>query len=152
MVGDRIRGDFDEELRNAAGALAAETRVATDPTTGEPVLFAPRLHDFAMAEDAVIRVVDDDGNPLAATEPSAPLGPPRPGTQDVGGLKVATEPIAATELQDCRSSNMHGPTMTSTPPSAASGSSSAPECWAAPCSPCSPALRSPTARCGRSPR
>jgi two-component system OmpR family sensor kinase len=100
MVGDRIRDDFDEELRNAAGALAAETRVATDPTTGQPVLFAPRLHDFAMAEDAVIRVVDEDGTPLAATDPSAPLGPPSAGIQDVGGVKVATEPIAATELRD----------------------------------------------------
>jgi two-component system, OmpR family, sensor kinase len=100
IVGDRIRDDFDEELKNAAGALAAETRVATDPTTGGPVLFAPRLHDFAMAEDAVIRVVDEDGNPLAATDPSAPLGPPRQGIQEVGGVKVATEPIAASELQN----------------------------------------------------
>jgi two-component system OmpR family sensor kinase len=100
MVADRIRDDFDDELRNAAGALAAETRVATDPGTGEPVLFAPRLHDFAMAQDAVIRVVDEDGNPLAATDPSAALGPPQQGIQDVGGVKVATEPIAASELRD----------------------------------------------------
>jgi two-component system, OmpR family, sensor kinase len=100
MVGDRIRDDFNEELKNAAGALAAETRVATDPTTGQPVLFAPRLQDFAMAEDAVIRVVDQDGNTLAATDPSASLGPPRQGIQDVGGVKVATEPIAASELRD----------------------------------------------------
>jgi len=99
MVGDRIRDDFDEELRNAAGALAAETRVATDPATGQPVLFAPRLNDFAMAEDAVIKVVDEDGNPLAATDP-APLGPPRAEIQEVGGVKVATEPIAASELRD----------------------------------------------------
>jgi two-component system, OmpR family, sensor kinase len=100
MVGDRIRDDFDEELRNAAAALASETRVATDPTTGEPVLFAPRLQDFAMAEDAVIRVVDEDGDPIAATDSSSALGPPRQGVQDVGGVKVATEPITASELRD----------------------------------------------------
>jgi two-component system, OmpR family, sensor kinase len=100
LVGDRIRDDFDDELENAAAALAAETRIGTDTAAGQPILFSPRLQDFAMAEGAVIRVVDEGGQPLAATDRDAPLGPPRPGIHEVGDLKVATEPIAASELQD----------------------------------------------------
>jgi hypothetical protein len=57
LVGDRIRDDFDDELRSAAGTLAAETQIATDPETG-PVIQGPRLSDSAMADHAVIRIVD----------------------------------------------------------------------------------------------
>ncbi|MBA2545484.1 MAG: hypothetical protein H0V15_01275, partial [Solirubrobacterales bacterium] len=31
LVGDRVRADFDDELRSAAGTLAAETRVGVEP-------------------------------------------------------------------------------------------------------------------------
>lgn len=34
LVGDRVREDFNDELRNAAGTLAAETRVAISPAPG----------------------------------------------------------------------------------------------------------------------
>jgi len=99
VVGDRIRGDFDEELENAAGALAAETRVASDPVLGRPVISAPRLDDFAMAEDAVIQVVDGSGKPLASTGDAPQLGPPEGSVHDVDGLRVATKPIADSSLQ-----------------------------------------------------
>ena len=92
LVGDRIRDDHEEELMTAANSLAAETRVAQDPALGT-VIQSPRLDDFAMAEHAVIRIVDDDGRPLAATDRGADLGPPRAGVRDAGGLDVATEPI-----------------------------------------------------------
>ena len=92
LVGDRIRDDHEEELRTAASSLANETRVAQDPTLGT-VIQSPRLDDFAMAEHAVIRVVDADGTPLAATDRGADLGPPSSGVQTAGGLDVATEPI-----------------------------------------------------------
>ncbi len=99
VVGDRIRDDFDEELENAAGALAAETRVASDPVLGRPVISAPRLDDFAMAEDAVIQVVDGSGKPLASTGDAPQLGPPEGSVHDVDGLRVATKPIADSSLQ-----------------------------------------------------
>jgi signal transduction histidine kinase len=92
LVGDRIRDDHEDELRRAAASLASETRVAQDPALGT-VIESPRLSDFAMAEHAVIRVVDENGEPLAATDPRADLGPPSTGINDAGALDVATEPI-----------------------------------------------------------
>jgi two-component system, OmpR family, sensor kinase len=99
VVGDRIRGDFDEELENAAGALAAETHIASDPVLGRPVISAPHLDDFAMAEDAVIEVIDDSGKPLASTGGAPQLGPPTDSVRDVDGLRVATKPIADSSLE-----------------------------------------------------
>jgi signal transduction histidine kinase len=98
LVGDRVRDDFSNELEDAAGAIAAETAVAQD-SLGEPVISAPRLDDFAMAEDAVISVVDRRGNPLASTDPSMRLGTPSPDVYDMGALRVATEPIRAGNVE-----------------------------------------------------
>jgi two-component system, OmpR family, sensor kinase len=94
VVGDRIRGDFNDELESAASSLAAETTVAEDPVLG-PVVSSPRLRDFALPDDAVIKVLDQFGQPLAGTDPSANLGPPTTGVHTVGGLSVATNPITA---------------------------------------------------------
>jgi signal transduction histidine kinase len=96
LVGDRIRSDHERELEDAASALAAETRVAWDPESGL-VTYSPRLSDFAMAEHAVIWVVDPAGRPLAATDRSADLGPPSTGVRESGSLDVATEPIRAAD-------------------------------------------------------
>jgi two-component system OmpR family sensor kinase len=94
VVGERIRGDFRHDLHSAARALAAETSVSSDPLLG-PVVSSPRLRDFALPDDAVIKVLDQFGNPIAGTDPRAQLGPPSSGTRDVGELMVATEPITA---------------------------------------------------------
>ena len=93
LVGDRIRADFNDELRRAADAIASETTVAFDQSAGQPVIAGPRLTDSAMAEGAVIRVVDEVGRPLASTRPSADLGPPSPGIMDAGPFRVASEPV-----------------------------------------------------------
>ena len=92
LVGDRIRDDFDEELRGAADALASETTVASDPVAGA-VISSPNLPDSAMAKKAVIRIVDEDGQPLAATRRSMDLGPPRRRVIEVDSFRVASEPI-----------------------------------------------------------
>jgi two-component system, OmpR family, sensor kinase len=92
VVGDRIRSDFHDELHSAASSLAAETRISSDPVLG-PVVSSPRLHDFALPDDAVIRVDDEFGRPLAGTNRSPQLGEPRGGVRNVGNLSVATEKI-----------------------------------------------------------
>jgi signal transduction histidine kinase len=93
VVGNRIRSDFREELHGAARALAAETRVSTDPEYGT-VVDSPNLRAFALPEDAVITVLDQYGHPLAAfPSTSVNLGPPTTGIHNVGDLSVATEPI-----------------------------------------------------------
>jgi signal transduction histidine kinase len=95
LVGDRMRGDFEEELRNAAGAVASETTVSFDSSFGEPVISSPRLPDSAMAEGAVIRIVDRFGRPLATTDRAINLGPPSEGIAEVGTFRVASEPAAS---------------------------------------------------------
>jgi signal transduction histidine kinase len=95
VVGDRIHGDFEDELRGAAGTLAAETEVAVEPDSGQPVISSPSLPDSAMAEHAVIRIVDQFGRPMASSDPAANLGAPRDGINDTGAFRVASEPIAS---------------------------------------------------------
>jgi signal transduction histidine kinase len=92
VVGNRIRGDFRDELHSAASALAAQTRVSSDPVLGS-VVSSPRLHDFALPNDAVIRVDDQFGRPLAGTNRSPQLGSPSTGIRNVGDLAVATQRI-----------------------------------------------------------
>ncbi|MGE5856934.1 MAG: sensor histidine kinase [Solirubrobacterales bacterium] len=94
VVGNRIRSDFRAELKSAARSLAAETRVSNDPVLG-PVVSSPPLRAFALPEDAVITVLDQGGRPLAATNTSIDLGPPRTGIHSSGELSVATVPITA---------------------------------------------------------
>ncbi|HEX6585704.1 MAG TPA: HAMP domain-containing sensor histidine kinase [Solirubrobacterales bacterium] len=96
VVGERIRSDFRHDLHGAARALAAETSVQSDPVLG-PVVSSPRLRDFALPDDAVIKVLDQFGRPIAGTDPDAQLGPPSSGTRDVGDLMVATEPITKSD-------------------------------------------------------
>jgi two-component system OmpR family sensor kinase len=95
IVGNRIRGDFREELRGAARSLAAETAVRTDPVYGPVVTKSPDLSAYALPEDAAIAVLDQYGHPLAATNPTISLGGPTAGIHSVGELSVATEPITA---------------------------------------------------------
>ncbi len=96
VVGERIRSDFRHDLHGAARTLAAETSVQSDPVLG-PVVSSPRLRDFALPDDAVIKVLDQSGRPIAGTDPDAQLGPPSSGTRDVGDLMVATEPITKSD-------------------------------------------------------
>jgi signal transduction histidine kinase len=94
VVGNRIRGDFKDELRSAARALAAETRISNDAVLG-PVVDSPPLRAFALPEDAQIRIIDQFGQPLAGTNPGVSLGPPSGGVGDIGPLSVVSQPIAA---------------------------------------------------------
>jgi two-component system, OmpR family, sensor kinase len=95
VVGNRIRGDFRDELHNAARSLAAETRISTDPELG-PVVNTPNLRAFALPEDAQIRILDQSGSPLVGTNPGTNLGSPSGGVRRIGDLSVASQPITAT--------------------------------------------------------
>jgi two-component system OmpR family sensor kinase len=97
VVGNRIRSDFRSELRSAGRALAAETRVASDPISGVFVRKSPDLRAFALPEDAVIKVLDQAGQPLAATDPGIDLGPPSASVHNVGSLSVSTQPVTAAD-------------------------------------------------------
>jgi signal transduction histidine kinase len=96
VVGDRIRDDFKSELNDAATRLAADTQVAID-SQGQPIISSPPLRGFAMPHDAVVRVVDGSGRPLASTDPEMSLGAPTSGYDEVSGLMVATSEITASD-------------------------------------------------------
>jgi two-component system OmpR family sensor kinase len=92
LTTDRIRGDFNEELKNASHAVAEETTVGF--SGGQLVLnTATSIQDFALANDAVIRIVDHEGNQIAPVSHNLDLGPPAPGISEKGDLRVATAPI-----------------------------------------------------------
>ena len=93
LVGSRIRSDYNKELRSAAASFAAETTVGRDLANGRVVTDTPKLDDSAMAEHAVINVVDRFGRPLAATTPYRDLGPPQRDVSRVADLTVATQPV-----------------------------------------------------------
>ena len=98
VVGNRIRGDFRDELRSAARSLGTETRVSNDAVLGA-VVDSPNLRAFALPEDAQIKVLDQYGHPIAGFPQGVAtvnLGPAVKGIHDVGELSVATEPITAT--------------------------------------------------------
>jgi two-component system OmpR family sensor kinase len=94
VVGNRIRSDFDDQLRGAARALAAETRVSLDPVSGV-VVDTPPLRAFALPEDAQIKVLDRSGRALAGTNPRIDLGAPTTSVHDVGDLSVVTQAVTA---------------------------------------------------------
>jgi two-component system, OmpR family, sensor kinase len=92
----RIRDDFNSEVRSAAQILAREFKIeySAFQTT---VQSGPRLNDFVLPDDASARVLDVSGNVRRESDGAAELGPPRAGLSDHGEIRVATEPIVSPE-------------------------------------------------------
>lgn len=88
----RIRDDFNNEVRSAVQILSSEFKIEYGPL-GSQVRKGPRLADFVLPDDASARVLDVNGDVRVATTGSAQLGPPKPGIHDHGSIRVATEPI-----------------------------------------------------------
>jgi signal transduction histidine kinase len=90
----RIRDDFDSEVRNAAQTLASEFQVVYTPV-GSFAQEGPRLDAFVLPDDASARVLDVNGKVLRHTAGAAALGPPRVGLSEHGDVLVATVPITS---------------------------------------------------------
>ncbi len=90
----RIRDDFNSEVRTAAQILAREFKVEYSAFRTF-VQEGPRLNDFVLPDDASARVLDVNGNLLRENTDAGDLGPPRAGLSDHGEIRVATEPIVA---------------------------------------------------------
>lgn len=97
LAGDRLRDDFRDELRAAAGELAFSLQVEGEGQLG-PVVSGPDLEQFAMADHARVRIVTADGRQISATTDAPDLGLPAPGVTTVGDLAVATAPILTTRI------------------------------------------------------
>ncbi|HEX4670473.1 MAG TPA: ATP-binding protein [Solirubrobacterales bacterium] len=92
----RIRNDFNGEVRSAVQILASEFKIEYG-TFRTYVQEGPRLNDFVLPDDASARVLDVNGNLLKENTGAVNLGPPRAGLSDHGGMRVATEPIIAAD-------------------------------------------------------
>jgi two-component system, OmpR family, sensor kinase len=92
----RIRDDFNSEVRSAAQILAREFKVEYSAFETS-VQAGPRLNDFVLPDDASARVLDVSDNVLRESTGAADLGRPRAGLSDHGDIRVATEPIVSPE-------------------------------------------------------
>ena len=87
---NRIRADFNGEVRGAAQTLAAEIRIGYTPLG--TVFQRPSLDDFVRPDEATARVYDLSGNMLEHSG-TDPLGPIEPGLSTFRGDRVATAAV-----------------------------------------------------------
>jgi two-component system, OmpR family, sensor kinase len=95
LATERIRDDFDREMRNAVTTLANQVDVRPSSTIPPAALVdTPDLNDFALPNGAVVRIISADGRVLDATRDAPSLGPPRAGITHISSLRVITRGIA----------------------------------------------------------
>jgi two-component system OmpR family sensor kinase len=88
----RIRDDFNNEVKGAAQILSSKLRVIY-PLFSEPqVQTTPQLQSFVLPDDASARIFDVDKK-LRGRAGSANLGPLEEGVASYDGYRVATEQI-----------------------------------------------------------
>ena len=100
LSSERIRGDFDDEVRGTAHAIAGELQVVYT-TLGTGVLRGPQIEDFVLPDDAAVRVYALSGIAIRETSGSevkggtAALGDPSSrGITTHEQMRVATVPLA----------------------------------------------------------
>ena len=90
---NRVRDDFNHEVRNAAQTLAREFRIVYTPFGTISFQKGPRLDDFVRPDDASARVFDVSGGLVKESSGAAEMGSLTPGLSDRGQLRVATTQI-----------------------------------------------------------
>jgi two-component system, OmpR family, sensor kinase len=90
----RVRSEFNREVDAAAQTLAAELRIVNTPT-GAYLIRGPGLDDFALPNDATVRVFDASGALLTQSTNADDLGPPSQGVSEIDGMRVATARIGS---------------------------------------------------------
>ena len=90
----RIRDDFNDEVRTAAQILAREFKIDYGAFRTY-VQAGPRLNDFVLPDDASARVLDVSGR-LLRESPAPPVSArPGPASPTTARCRVATEPVVA---------------------------------------------------------
>jgi signal transduction histidine kinase len=89
----RIRDDFNSEVRSAVQILASEIRVIYSPFEPPKAVGSPHLDAFVRSDDASARVLDVSGHQISASVGAEPLGRPKEGLSDYGSMRVATAAI-----------------------------------------------------------
>ncbi len=88
LASERIRSDFDDEVRNGAHAIASEVQIVYT-TVGTLVQRGPRISDFVLPDDASARVFDVSGRPLSPPNGGVGLGSLESGLSEHDGMRVA---------------------------------------------------------------
>ncbi len=89
LAAQRVRDDFNREVKGAVTTLASQVRIV-DTITNTLIAEEPDLGDFVSPNDASARIYDSRGQELDASPNAAELGPPTPGINEVGDIRVAT--------------------------------------------------------------
>ncbi len=89
LATQRIRDDFNREMKGAVATLASQVQIV-DTITNTLIVREPDLGDFVSPNDASVRIYDSQGQELDASPNAADLGPPAPGINDVGAMRVVT--------------------------------------------------------------
>src|ERR1044072_1557801 len=89
LAAQRIRDDFNREMKGAVASLASQVQIV-DTITNTLIVREPDLGDFVSPNDASVRIYDSRGEQLDASPNAAQLGPPTPGVHDVGAMRVVT--------------------------------------------------------------
>jgi HAMP domain-containing protein len=91
LAAERIRSDFNRELKDAVTTLASRERVTETPQG--PLLTGAYINDFASPNGASVRVFGPSGQLLEESHNALDLGSPVPGVHDLGEMRVATATI-----------------------------------------------------------
>ncbi len=93
LAAERVRSDFNRELRAGASTLASNTRIFPTPI-GFPEVQSPRLRDYSLSTDATSRVLSRNGEVLESWPRHAQsLGPVSSGISEQGSLRVAAAAV-----------------------------------------------------------
>jgi len=89
LAAQRIRDDFNREMKGAVATLSSQVRIV-DTITNTLIVEEPDLGDFASPNDASVRIYNAQGTQLDASPNAAALGAPVPGIHDLGEIRVVT--------------------------------------------------------------
>ena len=95
LATDRLRSDFEDELRGAASQLALQIELAPTNEFGGFSYRGPDLDEVAMANDAAAQLVFATGVAIKSTPRAPDMGPPSPGIETYENFDVATLPIVS---------------------------------------------------------
>ncbi len=89
LAAQRIRDDFNREMKGAVSTLASHVQIV-DTITNTLIVREPDLGDFVSPNDASVRIYDARRQQLDASPNAAALGPPIPGVHHIGEMRVVT--------------------------------------------------------------
>jgi signal transduction histidine kinase len=89
LAAERIRDDFNRELKTAASSLAAEVQVV-DTLTETAIVQEPNLADFVSSNDATARIFDSRWALRNESPAAVDLGLPAGGVHTIGDMRVVT--------------------------------------------------------------